>query len=135
VIANAFASATATLFDTGIRKAEVERREAALREALTAYSNDYLEAVRDVETALVLERKQVERTDLLNRQLDTAKSLLRESRHRYSQGLTDYLPVLNAVVTVQGLEREVITNHRELLSARVALHRAIGGPMDKEPKR
>ena len=132
IITNAVASVAAPIFDAGIRKAEVRRRQAALKEALSSYSNNYLSAVRDVETALVLERKQAERIDLLNQQLDTAKKLLRETRHRWGQGLTDYLPVLNAVVTVQGLEREVITSHRELLSSRVALHRAIGGPIDSE---
>jgi NodT family efflux transporter outer membrane factor (OMF) lipoprotein len=132
VITNAVASAAASVFDAGIRKAEVARRQAALKEALADYSHDYLGAVRDVEIALLLERKQAERLNLLTRQLDTAKKLLRESHHRWGQGLTDYLPVLNAVVTVQSLEREIITSHRELLSSRVALHRAIGGPMDME---
>lgn len=135
IITNAITSVASPIFDAGIRKAEVDRRQAALKEALASYSHDYLEAVRDVETALILERKQAERMNLLNQQLDTAKTLLRESRHRYTQGLTDYLPVLTAVVTVQSLEREVITSHRELLSSRVALHRAIGGPMDTELNR
>lgn len=132
VITNAVASAAAPIFDAGIRKAEVERRQAALKEAVAAYSNEYLTAVRDVETALVLERKQAERVKLLDQQLVTAKKLLKESRHQFSQGLTDYLPVLTAVVTVQGLEREVITSQRELISSRIALHRAIGGPMGTE---
>jgi hypothetical protein len=39
------------------------------------------------------------------------------------------------VITVQRLERELITSHREILSARVALHRAIGGPMETEFER
>jgi len=135
LITNAVASATTPIFDAGIRKAEVSRRQAALNEALASYSHDYLTAVRDVETALVLERKQVERMNLLNQELDTAKKLLRESHHRWGQGLTDYLPVLTAVVTVQRLEREIITSHREIVSSRVTLHRAIGGPMDTELKR
>ena len=135
VITNAIASATVPVFDAGVRKAEVARRQEALKEALASYSHDYLAAVRDVETALVLERKQVERMNLLNQELDIAQKLLRESHHRWGQGLTDYLPVLTAVITVQRLEREVITSHREILSARVALHRAIGGPMETKFER
>ena len=135
VITNAVSSLAAPIFDAGIRKAEVARRQEALREALASYSHDYLTAVRDVETALVLERKQVERMTLLNQELDIAQKLLRESHHRWGQGLTDYLPVLTAVITVQRLERELITSHREILSARVALHRAIGGPMETELER
>jgi len=93
------------------------------------FSNLYLEAVRDVEIALLRERKQAERVALQESQLDTAKRLLSETRNRYSQGLTDYLPVLAAVTTEQGLERELITSRRELLTSRVVLHRALGGPM------
>jgi len=66
---------------------------------------------------------------LQENQLNTAKNLLAETRNRYSQGLTDYLPVLAAVATEQDLERELITSRRELLSLRIALHRALGGPL------
>jgi outer membrane protein TolC len=77
----------------------------------------------------VRERKQAERVDRLQNQLEIAQRLLVETRNRYAQGLTDYLPVLNAVVTQQNLQREVLTSRREWLSFRVALHRALGGPM------
>ena len=129
VVAGAVGSIAGPVFDAGIRKAEVARRRAELKEAIAAYSQGYLAAIRDVETALVLERKQAERVSLLANQLDIAQRLLRESRNRYSQGLTDYLPVLTAVVTEQNLQRELVTSRRELLSFRVALHRALGGPM------
>ena len=129
LVGGAFGSIVGPLFDAGERKAVVEERRAQLDAALAEFSNSYLEAVRDVETALLRERKQAERVALQQNQLDTAKRLLAETRNRYSQGLTDYLPVLAAVTTEQNLERELITSRRELLSARVALHRALGGPM------
>ncbi len=134
LIANAVASVAAPVIDGGIRKAEVAKRQAAVREALAAFSQQYLEAAREVETALILERKQAERVRLLGNQLGTAQSLLTESRNRYRQGLTDYLPVLTALETVQQLEREHLTSRRELLSFRIALHRALGGPLSEEDR-
>ncbi|HVR36280.1 MAG TPA: efflux transporter outer membrane subunit [Methylomirabilota bacterium] len=133
LIGGALASLAGPVFDAGIRKAEVDRRQAQLRERLADYSGAYLAAVRDVETALLRERKQAERVRRLNSQLEIAQQLLTETRNRYSQGLTDYLPVLGAVVTEQNLQREVITARRGLLSLRVALHRALGGPMKADP--
>jgi NodT family efflux transporter outer membrane factor (OMF) lipoprotein len=135
LIGSTFASAAQPLFDAGIRKAEVELRRARLREALDAYAGRYLAAVQEVETALVRERNQGERVERLQAQLDVAQRLLTETRNRYAQGLTDYLPVLNALVTVQSLQRDVLTSRRVLLSQRIALHRALGGPMHDEPVR
>jgi len=62
-------------------------------------------------------------------QLDTAQRLLDESRNRFSQGLTDYLPVFTSLNIVQVLERDVVSSRKEVLSSRVALHRALGGPI------
>ena len=50
-----------------------------------------------------------------------------ESRNRFGQGLTDYLPVLTAAQALQEVERELLTERRELVSLRVRLHRALGG--------
>lgn len=123
------ASAVAPLFDAGERRAEVARRRAELEGAVAAFGNLFVGALRDVESALVNERKQGERLQRQLTQLETAKRLLTETRNRYSQGLTDYLPVLAALTTVQQLEREIVTTRRNRISQRIALHRALGGPM------
>ena len=130
LVSAAFASVAGPVFDAGLRKAEVELQKARLREAVAEWSENYLTAVRDVETALMQERKQAEQVERIEEQLEIARRLLRETRNRYAQGLTDYLPVLNAVVTEQNLERELVQNQRALLSFRVALHRALGGQMN-----
>ncbi len=130
LLASAVADFVGPIIDGGTRRAEVNLRRAQLDELLAEYSQSYLTAVREVETALLQERKSVERGKRLHEELDIANKLLTETRNRYSQGvLTEYLPVLDAVSRVQILEREVITNERERIGFRVALHRAIGGPM------
>ncbi|YCM43569.1 TolC family protein [Verrucomicrobiaceae bacterium 227] len=123
------AEVTAPLTDGGARRAEIDRSRAALEEALLGYSNTFLEAIRDVETALVRERKQSERIRLTDRQLATARATLEETRIRYSQGLTDYLPVIDGLATAQSLELSTLALRREALTFRIALHRALGGPM------
>lgn len=126
-VGSLFADAIAPVFDGGRRRAEVEFRRARLEELLSAFSQVYLVAVEEVETAILQERKGAERVARLEAQLAIAQQLLTETKNRYSQGLTDYLPVLAAVVTVQNLERALITSRRDLLSFRVALYRALGG--------
>lgn len=128
-IATVFAGLAGPLFDAGERRSEVDLRKARLKEALAGYSDQYLAALSEVETALLAERKNEERLVLVEQQLATAQRLLTEARNRFSQGLTDYLPVFTSLAIVQSLERDVVRSRRIVLSARIGLHRALGGPM------
>ena len=129
-VRSAFASLTAPLFAGGERKAATRQRKAILEEALADYSQQFIEAVAEVETVLLRERKLEERLILVEGQLENSRRLLTEARNRFSQGLTDYLPVFTALNIVQNLEREIVGARRDILSARVGLHRALGGPIE-----
>ena len=124
-----FAGLAAPLFNAGERRNEVIYRKARLEDALAGYSGRYLSALFEVEAALLEERKSAEQLMLVEKQLVTAQRLLTEARNRFSQGLTDYLPVITSLSIVQNLERNVVNTKRRVLSSRVGLHRALGGPM------
>ncbi len=126
-IKSAFGSLAAPLFAAGERRAEVRRQKARLEEAMADYTDRFLAALVEVESALLLGRKLEERQVLVEKQLDTARLLLEESRDRFSQGLTDYLPVFTSLNIVQVLERDVVSSQKDTLSSRIALHRALGG--------
>jgi outer membrane protein TolC len=128
-ITSVFASLSAPLFNAGELKQEVSFRKARLDEALAGYSGRFLTALFEVETALLEERKNEERLILVEKQLSTSQRLLNEARNRFSQGLTDYLPVFTSLNIVQNLERDVVSARRSVLSARVGLYRALGGPI------
>lgn len=129
LVGDAVANAIGPIFDAGNRKAEVARRKSRVCEEVDLYTAAYLNAIREVETALSKEREISRRIALQEKQLATIRKLLQESRVRYSRGLNDYLPVLDALSRSQQLERNLLTGKRERLSARIALHRAIGGPL------
>ena len=99
------------LVDWGARKAEVERNKALYVERLAGFTQSYLEAIEDVENALYQERKQREFLRLLEIRLELLERTVEETTQRYANGLTDYLPVLDAV--------------KELAAAR-ASHRTTG---------
>lgn len=130
---------TAPLIDGRRRKAEVDRRQAVVEENLAAYRQTILTAMREVEDALVGEEKLQAHLKGLNEQLSAAQNALNEARSRYRNGLSDYLPVLTQLLTVQNLERTIIQRKADLLVARVDLHRALGGTWmndlmpDREP--
>lgn len=121
------ANFTAPLFDSGSRQAEIERTRAVANEHLAAYRQTVLEALREVENALIDEHKLGEHIDALGIQLRETKNALREARSRYRNGLNDYLPVLTQLLSAQGLERDLMERKTDLMLARIDLYRALGG--------
>ncbi len=97
------------------------------REELARYSESYLVAIEEVENALWQEKYQLELLKALEDQISIARSNLNETRNRYQQGLTDYLPVLTALQSLQRLERDILSGRRQLISIRILLHRSLGG--------
>ena len=118
------------LLDWGRRKAEVKRNEALYEERLANYTQLFLEALEDVENALIRERKQREFLKKLSNQKSILQKTARASEERYTQGIDDYLPVINALQELRAVERSLITEQLNLINIRIDLFRAIGGPMD-----
>jgi NodT family efflux transporter outer membrane factor (OMF) lipoprotein len=115
------------LVDWGARKAEVERSRALYVERLAIFSKAYLQAIEDVENTLYQERKQREFLDRLERRRRFLERTVEETRDRYTNGLTDFLPVLDALKEMQWIERIIVRQERALLGFRIQLHRALGG--------
>lgn len=120
------------LLDGRRREAEVARTLAVVRERLATYRQTVLTAIREVEDALVQERRHGEHIEILIRQIDHASKALQQAGQRYRKGIIDYLPVLTQLSTVQRLERDLLRRRLERLLARVSLYRALGGgiPVD-----
>lgn len=124
---NLSASLSAPIIDGGARKAEVDRTRAVAAERLAAYRDTVLTAVKEVEDALVREEKQQAHIEGLQQIIETAQKALEEAGARYRSGISDYLPVLTQLLSVQSLENNLILRQENRMAARVALHRALGG--------
>ncbi len=124
---NLASNLVAPLFDGHRREAEVKRTEAVLNELVNAYGQTVLTALSEVEGALVQERRQREHIALLEEQLSFATLAFTEAERRYNQGLASYLDVLTTQRSVEQSEVALLSARRQLLSARVQLHRALGG--------
>ncbi|MCP4350091.1 MAG: efflux transporter outer membrane subunit [Desulfobacterales bacterium] len=117
----------APIFDGKRRAAKVDMEKAAANEKLWFYRQTVFTAVREVEDALVTETKRRQHIRALQRQMDAAGKALEQADQRYRKGLSDYLPVITQLLTVQRLEREMIQQQTELLTDRISLYRALGG--------
>jgi NodT family efflux transporter outer membrane factor (OMF) lipoprotein len=126
-VANLAANATQPLFDRARRRSEVKRQEAIVSEAIHAWGQTILEALREVETALTQERQQTELLENLTRQLELAGQTYERNKDRFVKAQTDYIRVLESSQSLQGLERELVRARRILFGRRVDLCRAIAG--------
>ncbi|GAB3646156.1 efflux transporter outer membrane subunit [Echinicola sediminis] len=120
----------APLFYGGRLQAEVDRTEAVKQQRLYEYGQTVLVAFREVEDALVLERKQLERLEIMNRQVDLAKKTYEQLKVSFLNGLSNYLDVLLALDQEQQLRREQIDLESELLEIRIGLYRALAGGLE-----
>ncbi len=119
-------------FDAGRRGAEVDRRDAILRERLEAFSERFLVALREVEDALIRERNQRELLERVRVQIETARATLKESELLFMNGQIEYLDVITAIQSLQRLQRQEVSVRLTLLSNRAALHLALGGEWTRE---
>ena len=115
------------LYTSGKKTAAVTRQEKIVEERLAFYGQAVLNAIREVEDAMVREHRQTDYIESLNRQLEISRNGFREAVSRYRKGLSDYLPVLTALTSTQRLERTIVQARLERLNQRVKLHRALGG--------
>lgn len=115
------------IIDGRRRQSEIERNQAIWQENLYAYEQTVLTALHEIENALIQEKKQQERVAAVQKQLDVSRQTLTETKSRFLNGLSEYLPVLTALIEVQGLERQLLSDQRDLLLYRVDLHQALGG--------
>ena len=124
----------APLFQGGRLKAEQARAEASLRERLFALKERYLSAYHEVEDALNSERSAKAQLELIRAQLSSAEALSRSAQERYLQGVGDLLTSLTARQGLYASQLATLSAERALLSARVQLHRALGGdPLSLSP--
>lgn len=115
------------LIDWGQRKAEVERNQALYREQLAAFTHNYLEAIEDVENALYRENRQREYIERLQKRADILGENVTQAEAVFTQGISDYLPVLTALQSLRLVERSLIAEEFELIQNRINLYRALGG--------
>lgn len=125
---NAGASVSVPLFGGGRSWGAVEQARAAVDVQEAAFHAGLLNAVQQVETALVREMTQGEAMTALLDQESSARLAFEAARDQYLRGLTPFLNVQTAISRLQGAELAVVQGRRDLWSARIALHEALGGP-------
>ena len=91
------------------------------------YGGVVLQAIQEVEDALVEERQQRQFLEHLQEQLQANAKVLARTRELYLAGVFDYLRVLEAQTSQQSLQVQDIAARRDVLLRRLDLYRALAG--------
>jgi len=118
------------IFDGGRRRAEVDRTQAVSSQFFHQYSQTLIDAVAEVEDSLVQEREQEKLLDNLAVRLKLAQTTAQRVGDRYRQGVEDYQRVLTALLSLQGLQTDILRAEQNLIEYRISLYRALGGHID-----
>ncbi|QHQ39238.1 efflux transporter outer membrane subunit [Microbulbifer hydrolyticus] len=120
------------IFDGGNLAAAQRQQQAVEQERWSAFRHTVMQALAEVEQALINERAIRERLHFLETRTTLADQITLRQRRAYGQGSVDFLNVLSATDNQQSLQRQLLTARRELLENRVTLYRALSGGLPEQ---
>lgn len=121
--------ASLRVFDSGRLDARSEAQRALLEGAGIDYLSAWLEAVRQTDDLAQTLTNLDARLQLSEKQTEVATALFDATRRRYERGISDYLPVLAALRSLQQQQRDHLALQAERLRVIVRLHGSMGLPM------
>ncbi|MEN8164854.1 MAG: TolC family protein [Acidobacteriota bacterium] len=127
VVYNAVAGLVGPIFSGGARRAEVEAARARAEAAGASYAGVVLNALREVEDALVADEANRQRLEHTERRLTEANSADTLARERYSRGVEPFLKVLETERRMRSAEEALITTRADTWNTRIDLFLALGG--------
>jgi outer membrane protein, multidrug efflux system len=115
------------VFDAGKVRFNIEAQTARTDAAVAQYQRVVLDALRDVETALVSYGQAKIRRERLGAEVKADREAVDIAERLYRQGLDDFLPVLDAERSLYIAEDKLAQTDRDTDIALVALYKALGG--------
>ena len=116
-----------TLFEGGLRHAQVGAARDAYDSAVATYRQTVLNAFQQVEDELAALRILEQQEEVLKRTVDSAREAVRLTVYQYEAGTVAYTSVITVQAIALADEQSLITTLGNELSASVALVAALGG--------
>jgi len=129
---NAGASVSVPIFGGGANLGRIRQARAALDAQAATFRGQVLAAMQEVEQALAQERLQREAVQAQTVQLQAARDAAQTARSQYLQGLAPFLNVQSAITREQQAELSLLQARRDLLTVRINLYTALGGPWTRD---
>jgi NodT family efflux transporter outer membrane factor (OMF) lipoprotein len=121
-----------TLFEGGLRRAQVAQSENAYQQAVAQYRQLSLQAFQQVEDQLAALSALFEEAQLQQQAVAAADESLRLATNQYKAGTVSYLNVITAQTTAYTANNQNLLIEGQQLTANVALIQALGGGWENE---
>jgi multidrug efflux system outer membrane protein len=118
---------SAPIFTGGSISGQVKSAEAVQQQALIGYEQSIQNAFRDVEDALVDQRRTKEEIASQSEEVKALRNYVRLAKVRYDNGYTSYLEVLYSESRLYNSELSQTQTQGALLQALVNVYKAMGG--------
>ncbi|MBS0474288.1 MAG: TolC family protein, partial [Proteobacteria bacterium] len=121
-----------TIFDAGVRRAQVEAARSRQRELVESYRSAILTALKEVEDALGNAARDTRQEAAQREILAEAQRSLRLAELRYREGADELLAVLDAQRTLFTAQDQLAQLRQARLADAVALYKVLGGGWQAE---
>jgi len=115
------------LFTGGRIRSNIDVQTSRQRQALIGYQSTVLNALEEVENALVSYSQEQERRDRLNEAVSHSQLAVDLATEQYRAGLVDFLSVLDAQRDLYANEDQLVQSQTTVTTNLVGLYRALGG--------
>lgn len=115
------------IFEGGRLRGELQLRKAEQREAAINYQRTVLQAWHDVDNALTAYAAEQRRRDSLIQAVAANERALDLARQRYTQGVADFLNVLDVERTLLATQQQLANSTATVSTNLVQLYKALGG--------
>jgi outer membrane protein, multidrug efflux system len=120
------------VFDAGMVFAQIQVANEQQKQALFAYRLAVLSALQDVESALIAYVKEQQHRAALADAVEANQRAVYLSTLLYSEGLSDFLNVLEAQRALYGSQNALIQSEQTVSTNLIALYKALGGGWEGE---
>ncbi len=115
------------VFDAGAVRRNIEVQNARQEQALISYEATVLQALEEVENALVAYTKEQQRKEALDRATAAAKLAVQLARDQYQAGLVDFNNVLVSQLALLSLQNEQAQSNGATAMNLIRLYKTLGG--------
>jgi NodT family efflux transporter outer membrane factor (OMF) lipoprotein len=115
------------IFNAGRLRAAVDVEKARTEQALAVYEKTVLQALADVENALVAFSKEQNRREILVHAVQSNRRAVNLSEQLYQRGLAPFLNVLDAQRALYTAEDQLVQSDTTVSTSAVSLFKALGG--------
>jgi multidrug efflux system outer membrane protein len=115
------------IFDGGQIRANIRAANAVEEQNLIMYRQTVLDAMQDVENALVAYNNELVREQALRKAVESNIRALGLAQQLYTKGLVDFLYLLDTQATLFTAEDSLVQSQQTVSTDLVALYKALGG--------